>query len=51
MTAGLAKRRSRVYGATSEDETTMFCKPATPYLPMSFDRQLVEGNGAWAEGS
>ncbi|WGM47023.1 hypothetical protein KOAAANKH_01897 [Brevundimonas sp. NIBR10] len=28
----------------------MFCKPATPYLPMSFDRQLVEGNGACAEG-
>jgi hypothetical protein len=28
----------------------MFHKPASTYLPMNFDRQLVEGNGAWAEG-
>lgn len=27
----------------------MFLKVATSYLPMNFDRQPVEGNGACAE--
>jgi len=38
-----------VYQAASEDERTMFLKVATSYLPMNFDRQLVEGCGACVE--
>ena len=38
-----------VYLRRSEDERSMFLKSVTSYLPMSFDRQLVEGNGACVE--
>ena len=46
---GVARRAAFGYTPASEDERPMFLKLASTYLPMTSDRQPVEGDGARVE--